>query len=1392
MARVTKISASGQVEYRLEHGASCGLHQGGERERISLSLAPASGADLVEITAQSEYRLGDDLPLTWGQCEALRQFGITPGAALSEADKDAARALMRGAHPVTGEALVPPVLRVDPAGTLSGVMLLSAIDKAAAEAGVTPEELVAEYDGAAVEYGRLAKMVSRRGEGHRLGYDRVADLAFAAGLDLGQVYGADVAAAARANRNRRIDIRTQGYDLTLTANKSFSVLYAAADRSGRRVLDELYNSAVGEVMAAMDADLAYGLAGHRGEGERARRVGTSGLIWWRMDHRVARPVEGQVPDPHQHAHIVIAAIAECEDGTWRAVANGGIDLYRHAVAINEMVDHLYRSKLAELGARYVENEATGQWELEGIGPDLRTLFSKRSNQVAEELRELGIDPASATPAEARLATSRSRQSKTSAPADVDLDAAWHAQLEDEGVDPADLVAAVVPGLGPDLPGHSPSGPGGGPAPVLPTLEQLAETVFDPATGLTAHRKAVSRVDVLAAVAAAFPCGADLPQLGELTDRLLASPHAVMLPRVQNPHLSNAERYTTPDIIRAEKAILGSTRDRYAERAGVLSAAEAETAIGVVEASRGYLLTGEQRAVIRRVTCEGIGVDAVIGAAGAGKTVLTEAIRVAYEARGLVVAGATLAATAGAGLQLESGIPTRTIASWLKRIDEAAGLRGIDVLVVDEAAMTDDRQLARLLAEAAATGTKVLLIGDPHQLKSPGVGGAFNAVHELVGGLTLNDNRRQRDAAERAALARWRRGQRRETLRELAAMGRVHATETAAEAFAQILTRYAEASAAWPDVHERISQLLVLAATNEAADRINTGVRALLRSEGRLPEDEHAYALKGGGELRIAVGDQVMLRRNDYRSRLDPSAPDVLNGYRGVVLAVNDHRHVLVEWRSADGRGLVRDWVTPGYIAEGGLSLAYAITVAKSQGMTCEQAIVYGVGLDANTLYPALTRSRGRTDLILPRTLLEAPERQRELGQPATPGEALARAVAALADQVQGDRPQDVVLRELGQLLEPIAANPPATAATATGTPAMTAAAANPAADRAAMAANDVDEDSPAAIAAIAAGRTLAEDQDAIEDDVDEPAPLVPGTAEYIRAREGRIPLVESNWRERSRGHLTATQLENAIAAAAETLRKAERQDAADRSLIEAVREGNGPAVTKLRDVEAPRIRTQAAAIKAVREAREAALRAESDVTRYGSVIEGLQSQRSELGDGKFRKRSEKTKLDSEITLFEGLRTAAGETAAEQRALEAERLEAVDVPEYSENMVDQWRPTLATAHAHAVNWPWHLQKAEDADHRDASRAAVRLRSGAVDQARAELGALQAEAEIRQGQPEHVRVADEAARHLAAAEARQQQRQQTAARRTSPTTYQNPALHPRRPGPTQRPPGPSLGR
>jgi ATP-dependent exoDNAse (exonuclease V) alpha subunit len=73
---------------------------------------------------------------------------------------------------------------------------------------------------------------------------------------------------------------------------------------------------------------------------------------------------------------------------------------------------------------------------------------------------------------------------------------------------------------------------------------------------------------------------------------------------------------------------------------------------------------------------------------------------------------------------------------------------VDVLVVDEATMVDDRSAAVLMTQAARTGTKIIAVGDHLQLQAIGPGGWFRETHRLTGGLTLTENRRQEDAAER--------------------------------------------------------------------------------------------------------------------------------------------------------------------------------------------------------------------------------------------------------------------------------------------------------------------------------------------------------------------------------------------------------------------------------------------------------------------------------------------------------------------------------------------------------------------------------------------------------------------------------------------------------------------
>ena len=59
--------------------------------------------------------------------------------------------------------------------------------------------------------------------------------------------------------------------------------------------------------------------------------------------------------------------------------------------------------------------------------------------------------------------------------------------------------------------------------------------------------------------------------------------------------------------------------------------------------------------------------------------------------------------------------------------ERSSLEPGSVVILDEASTAGSRKLARLLDRAAATGAKVVLVGDTKQLSSVDAGGGFRGL-----------------------------------------------------------------------------------------------------------------------------------------------------------------------------------------------------------------------------------------------------------------------------------------------------------------------------------------------------------------------------------------------------------------------------------------------------------------------------------------------------------------------------------------------------------------------------------------------------------------------------------------------------------------------------------------
>ncbi|MBA3487937.1 MAG: relaxase domain-containing protein, partial [Longispora sp.] len=836
MAYVTPIGSNpAQVEYRLGGGHGC-----------------EAGVGDRQFSYHADAR---ERPLRWVGA-GLVEVGVQAGSELTEDQFDIARALMNGVDPRSGERLIEHKLAVAADAKVLVADLVTGVRVAAQARGVEVEELLGSKR-LVTMFERVERAVQSNGGGVVLRADHAGTLAEAAGLDADQLWPDGVYRQAVGNLYetrvittvdgtsceqvvpRRVVVGNLGYDISFTLPKSHSLLLAFADDETANAVEAIYSEQVGRTFDWLETGTAYGMRGHHGDGKTATTVSGSGFLGWSMVHRTARPVNGKpVGDPHWHVHVTIANMTCGTDGRWSTVAAGGRDLMRHAPAADHILKALTRGELStRLGVRFQRSERTKAWEVAAIPDAVLREFSKRGVSIEAMLRDLGFDPQVASRQAERIAEAHTRGAKSEATsaADVTLRAYWQAEARTCGFEPTRLAGEALPG--PSV-GHvdDPS----------VSLAVVIERLVNPDDGLTAHQRRFTRADALVAVADALPYGAaSIEEIEQLTDAALVDAGIVALParsrgtngqrrQLAASHMHNAERYTTADVVTAETEILAAAAASHDDQGRApVSQMTAVMARSSVQATQAFELSGEQAAVMHALVTSGRAVDAIVGPPGTGKTTLMRAARAAWEAQGYVVAGAATAAVAAHNLATESGIHSRTVAQWIDRIEHGKGLLGVDVLVVDEANLTDDRDRVVLYREATRTGTKLVEIGDPKQLRGVGCGSLFGEVHRLIDGHVLTENRRQRDEDERGAVAAWREGRFVDALTTWSEKGRFVATETGEEALTAMVATWMRQRCGSPDPHAEIRGVIMLAATNEQVDRLNDAAQAVRAAAGEL-------------------------------------------------------------------------------------------------------------------------------------------------------------------------------------------------------------------------------------------------------------------------------------------------------------------------------------------------------------------------------------------------------------------------------------------------------------------------------------------------------------------------------------------------------------------------------
>jgi conjugative relaxase-like TrwC/TraI family protein len=694
-----------------------------------------------------------------------------------------------------------------------------------------------------------------------------------------------------------------GFDLTFSAPKSVSVLYAVGDDDVSRAVRGGHDAAVRSALSHLEREACRARRGGAG----SRRVAGDGFVAGLFRHRTSR-----AGDPQLHTHAVIANSTRA-DGRWSTLDSRS--LYRESRTAGFLYQAALRAELTErLGVEWTPVKR-GSAEIVGVPRAVVSHFSQRRREVVARLAERGERSAAA----ARTAALDTRRSKDyGVPVDR-LRAEWQARGAEHGLD-RDGVQRLLGIARPDVAERE--------------LAVAAGEIAGP-HGICREHSAFDRRTALRWWAEAHRHGARPEQVRVITDAWLASAQAVPLGNPDRPQAGERDSetsYSTPEMLDVERRLVETAAARRGEGVAVVAREHVDRALS----ERGTIAE-EQAALVRSLVGSGDGVEVVRAAAGTGKTFALDAAREAWEAAGIRVYGCALSARAAAELHDQTGIDATTVAQLRIDLDRGYSLPVRGVLVVDEAGMVGSRQLAELAAQAAAHRTKLVLVGDDRQLPELEAGGAFGGLADRLDALELHEVRRQRHEWDREALSSLRQGDIDAWAGAYRDRGRIVARPNARQVRHELVRDWWHAARTGG-----IEGALMLAHRRADVRDLNERARALMRADARLDDEELEAA-----DRRFASGDRVITTHNDRRLR-------VANGWRGTVREIHPQEHAL-RVDLDNGRSVVLD---AGYLEDGHLDHGYAATAHKAQGATVDAVFVLGSeDLYREWGYTALTRHR---------------------------------------------------------------------------------------------------------------------------------------------------------------------------------------------------------------------------------------------------------------------------------------------------------------------------------------------------------------------------------------------------------------------------------------------------
>ncbi len=755
----------------------------------------------------------------------------------------------------------------------------------------------------------------------------------------------------KLTQNAGQDTHHPGWDLTFSAPKSVSTLWSQADSETRQAIQEAHRNAVGSALSYLQENALITKRSHGGiDKERAR-----GLIVATFEHGTSR-----AQDPQLHTHALVMNAATRFDNSTGTIL--GKPLFEEKMTAGAV----YRAELAArlehaLGVQI--ERVKNLFEVRGVPKALIEEFSTRRKEIEEDLAARGFHGAKAS----AISALTTREAKEHI-AREKLFESWQeiGHKHGFGIEETNFIL------------HSKR------APEL-TPQALDKLLTSTADLLTRQQSYFSESAFIRKLSEEAP-GQGL----SAKDIILATRH----------HLDNSTQivrlgdfegrryYTTEEMCRIENSIIEHAFGSKNSGAHKLTELSVKKALEKMKERFGYALSDEQKRALFHITTHEGSIQIASGMAGTGKTAMLSAAREAWEREGFTVIGAALAGKAAKGLEQGTEIKSSTIAKLLRSLEPESHEGALDlkkgkplsvtralgkeekgaqtfqplhfdektVLVIDEAAMVDSRQMAKLIEHTTRAGAKLVLVGDEKQLQPIESGGSFKALGQILGRAELSEIKRQKEDWAREAVHDMAFGRSKEALEAFAKRGLLSVSESRIDAMNKLITDWKQEGLARPN------ECLIITGTRLEATVLNRMAQAERLAAGKLEPQSCSIANE-----TYHIGDRILFTKNSAKL-------GVTNGSTGTLLSIEP----MVKTPKLSIQLDTGEVVVVNTRTYDNLLLGYAITTHKGQGETVNHAFILAGGTmqDRELSYVQVSRARLKTHIYTDR--LEAGDNLSEL------------------------------------------------------------------------------------------------------------------------------------------------------------------------------------------------------------------------------------------------------------------------------------------------------------------------------------------------------------------------------------------------------------------------------